>query len=109
MAYGDFRDLARRTASNKVLCDKAFLNIVQNTKYDGYQCWFASVAYKCLDEKWTSANTSGGAIKSDLMSNQQLPDALHKPTVTKFRKHKVYSSFKYNICCAHLVNLQLIG
>ena len=30
------KDLARRTASNKVLRDKAF-NIAKNRKYDGYQ------------------------------------------------------------------------
>ena len=35
MAYGGFQDLARRTASNKVLRDKAF-NIAKNPKYDGY-------------------------------------------------------------------------
>ena len=35
MAYGDFKDLARRTASDKVLRDKAF-NIAKNPKYDGY-------------------------------------------------------------------------
>ena len=34
MAYGDFKDLARRTASDKVLRDKAF-NIAKNPKYDG--------------------------------------------------------------------------
>ena len=32
MAYGDFKDLPRRTASDKVLCDEAF-NIVKNPKY----------------------------------------------------------------------------
>ena len=36
MAYGDFKDTARRTASNNVLRDKAF-NIGKNTKYDGYE------------------------------------------------------------------------
>ena len=36
MAYGDFKDLERRTASDKVLRDKAF-NIAKNPKYDGYQ------------------------------------------------------------------------
>ena len=36
MAYGGFKDLARRTASDKVLRDKAF-NIAKNPKYDGYQ------------------------------------------------------------------------
>ena len=36
MAYGDFKDLARRTVSDKSLRDKAF-NFVKNPKYDGYQ------------------------------------------------------------------------
>ena len=35
VAYGDFKDLARRTASDRVLRDKAF-NIAKNAKYDGY-------------------------------------------------------------------------
>ena len=36
MAYGYFKDLARRTAFDKILRDKAF-NIAKNPKYDGYQ------------------------------------------------------------------------
>ena len=39
MAYGDFKDLPRRTASNKVLLYKAF-NIAKNLKYDGCQRGF---------------------------------------------------------------------
>ena len=35
MAYGDFKDLKRSTASHKLLRDKAF-NIAKNLKYDGY-------------------------------------------------------------------------
>ena len=35
IAYGDFKDLARRAASDKFLRDKAF-NIAKNPKYDGY-------------------------------------------------------------------------
>ena len=31
MAYGNFKYLTRRTASDKILCDKAF-NIARNTK-----------------------------------------------------------------------------
>ena len=45
MAYGEFKDLARRTTSDKSLRDKAF-NIAKNTKYDGYQRRFASMVYK---------------------------------------------------------------
>ena len=36
MAYGDFKDLARRTASDKILRDKAF-NIAKNPRNDGCQ------------------------------------------------------------------------
>ena len=36
MAYGNFKDLTRRTASDKILLDKAF-NIAKNPKYDGYK------------------------------------------------------------------------
>ena len=34
MACGDFKDLAWGTASDKILCDKAF-NIAKNPKYNG--------------------------------------------------------------------------
>ena len=36
MAYADSKDLPRRTASDKLLQDKAF-KIAKNLEYDGYQ------------------------------------------------------------------------
>ena len=36
VACGDFKNLTRRTASDKILCDKAF-NIAKNLKFVGYQ------------------------------------------------------------------------
>ena len=42
MAYGDFKEIGRRTASDKVLRYKAF-NVAKNPKYDGYQRGLASV------------------------------------------------------------------
>ena len=36
MVNGDFKDLARRTASDKILPDEAF-NIAKNPKHDRYQ------------------------------------------------------------------------
>ena len=44
MAYGNFKDLKRRTFSDKFLRDKAF-NIANNPKYDGYQRRLASMIY----------------------------------------------------------------
>ena len=45
MAYGEPKDLARRTESDKVLRDKTFI-IASNPKYDGYQRGLASMVYK---------------------------------------------------------------
>ena len=35
MAYEDFKDLTRRTTSDKILRDKAF-TVAKNPRYDGY-------------------------------------------------------------------------
>ena len=48
MAYMDFKDLKRRTVSDKILREKAF-NIGKNPKNDGYQRGLASMAYKFFD------------------------------------------------------------
>ena len=50
MAYGNFKDLARRKASDKTLRDKAF-NIAKTPKYDRYQRGLASMVYKFFDKK----------------------------------------------------------
>ena len=47
MAY---KELNRRTFTDKVLRDKAF-NIVKDPKYDGYQCGLVSMFYKFFDKK----------------------------------------------------------
>ena len=45
MGYRDFKDLKRRTASDKTLKDKVF-NFAKNPKYDGYQRGLAFMVYK---------------------------------------------------------------
>ena len=47
MAYSDFKNFTRRTASDKVLRDKA-CNIAKNPKYDGYQRRLTSMVYNFL-------------------------------------------------------------
>ena len=103
MAYGDFKDLTRRTASDKILRDKAF-NIAKNPKYDGYQRGLASMVYKFFDKK-----TSGSGIKSENISSKQLAEALHKPIIRKFIKRKVHSPFIDNMWGAYLADMQLIS
>ena len=72
MAYGVFKDLAKRTASDKVL-RKAF-NIAKNPKYDGYQRGFASMVYKFFDKE----TASGGAINLQMNIINQLLENLKK-------------------------------
>ena len=50
IASGDFKSLARREASDKIFCDKAF-NIAKNSKNDGYQRGLASIVYKLFVKK----------------------------------------------------------
>ena len=57
MAYGDLKGLSRRTASDKILCNKGF-NIAKNLKCDGYERGLASMVYKCFDKK-----SSDGAVR----------------------------------------------
>ena len=56
MAHGDFKDLSRGAAADKVLRDKAF-NI------EGYQRELASVVYKLFGKK-----TSGSGIENEKYS-----------------------------------------
>ena len=86
MAYGEFKDLTKRTVSDKILRDKAF-NIAKNPKYDGYQHGLASMAYNFFDNK-----TSGSGIKNENVSNKELLEELHKPIIRKLKKRKVHSS-----------------
>ena len=90
MAYGGFKDLARRTASDKVLRDKAF-NIAKNPKYDGYQRGLASMVYKFFNKKSASLvdkSAKGNGFKSAIKQNEQLGEELHKPIIRKFQKNK---------------------
>ena len=47
MAYGDFKDLTKGTASDKFLRGKVF-NIAKSPKYDGYQRGLVSMVYNFL-------------------------------------------------------------
>ena len=102
MAYEDFKDL-KRTASDKILRDKAF-NIAQNPKYDGYQRGLASMVYKFFNKK-----SAGSGVNIEVKHNEQLAEELHKSIIRKSKKRKVYSGFKDNIWGADLADMQLIS
>ena len=50
------------------------------------------MVYNFIDEKY-----SGGTINTEIISNEQLAEELHKPIIKKCEKQKVYSSIRANI------------
>ena len=69
--------------------DKAF-KIASDPKYDGCQRGLASIFNKFFVKK-----SSGSGVANE--SNYQLADKLHKQIIKKFKRRKVYSSFRDNI------------
>ena len=116
MAYMDFKDLTGRTASDKILRDKAF-NIAKNLKYDGYQRGHSSVVYRFFGKK-----TAGSGIENENILNQhplnlackakvsdstrEIAEKLQNQVIRKFKKRKVHSTFIGNIWGADLADLQ---
>ena len=82
MAYGDFRYLSRRTASDKDLKDKAF-NIAKNPKYDEYQRDLASMVYKYFDKR-----SKGSSVNNEIKQNKQSAQELNKPIIKKLKKEE---------------------
>ena len=103
MAYGDFKDLPRRTASDKVLSDKVF-DIAKNPRYDEYQRGRASMVDKFSDKK-----SKGGGVNIPLEFNEQIVEELHKPIIKNLKKRTVYLGFKDYIWDADLADMQLIS
>ena len=75
MVYGDFKDLNRRTTSDKILHYKVF----NTAKYDEYQKGITSMIYQFFDKK------------NENISNKELADELHKPIIRKLKKKKRYT------------------
>ena len=84
-----------------MLRDKAF-KIASDLKYDGYQRGLASMVYKFFDKK-----SKGSGIANE--SSHKLANELHKPVIKKFKKRKVYSSFKDNIWGVDLADMQSLS
>ena len=103
MAYGKSKDLTERTQSDKVLRDKAI-----DPKYDGYQRGLVSVVYKFFDKKSASVDKSSGS-GVDAEPNYQLASQLHRQVFRKFKRRKVYSSFRDNIWGADLADMQSLS
>ena len=78
LAFRYFKGLARRTASDEVLRDKAF-NIAKNPKCDEFERGLASMVYKFFDK---NSKIYG------IIQNQQFSDEMQKSIIRNFEKKK---------------------
>ena len=95
------RRIQEKTQSDKVLRDKAF-KVASDPKYDGYQRGLASMVDKFFDKK-----SSRSGITNEI--NYQLANEVHKAIIRKFKKRKVYSSFRENIWGEDLADMQSLN
>ena len=93
MAYGDFKDLKRRTASDKILRDKAF-NIAKIPKHDGYQRGLASIVYKFFNN-----NSTGSGVNIPPEFDKKLVEELHKQIIKNFKKEPFIQDLKIIFGC----------
>ena len=106
IAYGDFKDLPKRTAADKVQRNKAF-KIASDQKYDGYHRELASMVYKIFDKKSQGKGLANNNNNNN--ENIQLANEIHKPIIKKVNKRIVYSSFKDNVWGVDLADMQLLS
>ena len=105
--YSDSKDLTKRTVADKILKNKTFY-IAKDPKYDGYQRGLASMVYKFFNKK--SVGSGAKRVNTKIIpQNEQLAEELHKPIIRKFKKRKVYSTFKDNIWGVDLADMQLLS
>ena len=90
-------------------------DIAKDPKYDGYQRGLTSMVYNFFDSKVASPDkksVGSGAKRINTKitpQNEQLAEELHKPIIRKFKKRKVYSTFKDNIWGVDLADMQLLS
>ena len=102
MAHGKSKDLAKRTQSGKVLRDKAF-KIASYPEYNSFQKGLASMVYKFFDK-----NSSGSCVAA-IEPNYQLANELHRQIIRRFKRRKIYSSFRENIWGVDLADMQSLS
>ena len=101
--YNKYKNLEKRIQSDKVLKDKDF-KIEKTPEYNGYEHALVSMVYRFFQKKFGS-----GLVKNTIKENQQLANEIHKPIIRKFKKRKVYSSYKDNIWGYDLADMELIA
>ena len=68
------------------------------------------MVYKFFDSKVASPEKKFVGSGAKLIpQNEQLADELHKPIIRKFKKRKVYLTFKDNIWGADLADMQFLS
>ena len=93
LIYRDFKTLAKITAFDKILHDKAF-NIDKNSKYDSYQRDLSSMVFNFFNKK-----TSDKGYKNENTLNKELAEELYKPIIRKRNKKGTITFYRQYLGC----------
>ena len=112
MAFGYFKDLTRRAASDKILHDKVFIiakkwNMI-DISVDLFEC-FINFLIKKLQVEPLHLHGNKSAIKNENNSNKELAEELHKPIIIKLNKRQAQSPFLDNILGDNPADMSLIS
>ena len=89
MVYWDLKNLTKKTAFDKLLCNKAF-NIAKNLKYDGYQRGLVSMVYKFFDKNFLVV-----VLKIKISQTKNMQQNYTNQLLENSRKEKYTYSFAY--------------
>ena len=84
MAYGDFKDLAKRTASDKILSDKTLILLKILNMMD-----IKEVLLLCFLLLYKFFDSEGSGIVNN-KENIKLADEFHKPIIKKLKKKSLF-------------------
>ena len=91
-AYSERKDLAKRTASDKISRDKAF-NTANNPRYNGYERGLASMVYKFFDKKSKNEQKLGDIHRPPSISFDESDDETPLQAISRlYKKNKEQAS-----------------
>ena len=81
MVYGDFKDLARRTVSDRALRDKAFNIAKKKIWWISKRSCFCGLCFDKASASPTDKYAKAGGVNNEVKQNEQIAEQLQKPII----------------------------
>ena len=88
MVHGHFKDLVKRTASDKVLRDKAFNIAKTQNMMDIKEVLLLEDLFDKKSTSLADKSARGSGANNEIKQNEQLAEELHKPIIKKLKREE---------------------